>query len=107
MSWEMLCETYSIHVSAGEARQAARHADSSTSVLVSIDNKHLVYGTREVRHAFTEDNCSVWPGAHGDLRMSEPHGASGRIDVVSNPELVKYCTPKGEGKYTAVGEKMP
>jgi len=28
-----------------------------------------------------------------------------RIDVVSNPELVKYCTPKGEGKYTAVGEK--
>jgi hypothetical protein len=27
------------------------------------------------------------------------------IDVVSNPELVKYCTPKGEGKYTAVGEK--
>ena len=30
-----------------------------------------------------------------------------RIDVVSNPELVKYCTPKGEGKYTAVGEKMP
>ena len=65
-------------------------------MLVSIDNKHLVYGTREVRHAFTEDNCSVWPGAHGDLRMSEPHGASERIDVVSNPELVKYCTPKGE-----------
>jgi hypothetical protein len=28
-----------------------------------------------------------------------------RIDVVSNPELVKYCMPKGEGKYTAVGEK--
>lgn len=28
-----------------------------------------------------------------------------RIDMVSNPELVKYCTPKGEGKYTAVGEK--
>src|SRR5437016_8984195 len=28
-----------------------------------------------------------------------------RIDVVSNPELVKYCTLKGEGKYTAVGEK--
>jgi hypothetical protein len=28
-----------------------------------------------------------------------------RIDVISNPELVKYCTPKGEGKYTAVGEK--
>ena len=28
-----------------------------------------------------------------------------RIDVVTNPELVKYCTPKGEGKYTAVGEK--
>jgi hypothetical protein len=27
------------------------------------------------------------------------------IDVVSNPELVKYCMPKGEGKYTAVGEK--
>jgi hypothetical protein len=27
------------------------------------------------------------------------------IDVVSNTELVKYCTPKGEGKYTAVGEK--
>ena len=27
------------------------------------------------------------------------------IDVVSNPELVKYCTLKGEGKYTAVGEK--
>ena len=30
-------------------------------------------------------------------------GAS--IDVVSNPELVKYCTLQGEGKYTAVGEK--
>ena len=30
---------------------------------------------------------------------------SERIDVVSNPELVKYCTPQGEGKYTAVGEK--
>ena len=28
-----------------------------------------------------------------------------RIDVVSNPELVKYCTLQGEGKYTAVGEK--
>ena len=28
-----------------------------------------------------------------------------RIDVVNNPELVKYCTPKGEGTYTAVGEK--
>jgi hypothetical protein len=27
------------------------------------------------------------------------------IDVVRNPELVKYCTLKGEGKYTAVGEK--
>jgi hypothetical protein len=25
--------------------------------------------------------------------------------VVSNPELVKYCTSKGEGKYTAIGEK--
>ena len=36
-----------------------------------------------------------------------PTAQGGRIDVVSNPELVKYCTPKGEGKYTAVGEKMP
>ena len=34
-----------------------------------------------------------------------PTAQSKRIDVVSNPELVKYCTPKGEGKYTAVGEK--
>ena len=34
-----------------------------------------------------------------------PTAQGGRIDVVSNPELVKYCTPKGEGKYTAVGEK--
>ena len=34
-----------------------------------------------------------------------PTVQSERIDVVSNPELVKYCTPKGEGKYTAVGEK--
>jgi len=34
-----------------------------------------------------------------------PTAQSERIDVVSNPELVKYCTPKGEGKYTAVGEK--
>src|SRR5207244_13408604 len=33
-----------------------------------------------------------------------PTAQSARIDVVSNPELVKYCTPKGEGKYTAVGE---
>ena len=28
-----------------------------------------------------------------------------RIDVESNPELIKYCTLQGEGKYTAVGEK--
>jgi len=34
-----------------------------------------------------------------------PTAQSARIDVVSNPELVKYCTPKGEGKYTAIGEK--
>ena len=34
-----------------------------------------------------------------------PVAQSERIDVVSNPELVKHCTPKGEGKYTAVGEK--
>ena len=34
-----------------------------------------------------------------------PTVQSERIDVVSNPELVKYFTPKGEGKYTAVGEK--
>ena len=34
-----------------------------------------------------------------------PTAQSERIDVVSNPELVKYCTPKGEGRYTAVGEK--
>ena len=34
-----------------------------------------------------------------------PTAQSERIDVVSNPELVKYCMPKGEGKYTAVGEK--
>ena len=33
-----------------------------------------------------------------------PTAQSARIDVVSNPELVKYCTLKGEGKYTAVGE---
>ena len=33
-----------------------------------------------------------------------PTAQSVRIDVVSNPELVKYCTHKGEGKYTAVGE---
>jgi hypothetical protein len=30
---------------------------------------------------------------------------SERIDVVSNPELVKYCTLKSEGRYSAVGEK--
>jgi hypothetical protein len=34
-----------------------------------------------------------------------PTAQGERIDMVSNPELVKYCTPKGEGKYTAVGEK--
>lgn len=34
-----------------------------------------------------------------------PTTQSVRIDVVSNPELVKYCTSKGEGKYTAIGEK--
>ena len=34
-----------------------------------------------------------------------PTAQGERIDVVSNPELVKYCTSKGEGKYTAVGEK--
>ena len=34
-----------------------------------------------------------------------PTKQSERIDVVSNPELVKHCIPKGEGKYTAVGEK--
>ena len=33
-----------------------------------------------------------------------PTAQSNRIDVVSNPELVKYCTLKGDGKYTAVGE---
>ena len=33
-----------------------------------------------------------------------PTAQSHRIDVVSNPELVKYCTLKGDGKYTAVGE---
>jgi hypothetical protein len=33
-----------------------------------------------------------------------PTAQSKRIDVVTNPELVKYCTPKGEGKYTAIGE---
>ena len=34
-----------------------------------------------------------------------PTRQSERIDVVSNPELVKHCIPQGEGKYTAVGEK--
>lgn len=33
-----------------------------------------------------------------------PLAESERIDVVSNPELVKYCTLKNEGRYTAVGE---
>ena len=30
---------------------------------------------------------------------------SARVDVVSNPELVKSCTLKSEGRYSAVGEK--
>ncbi|MBM3224511.1 MAG: hypothetical protein FJZ47_12015 [Candidatus Tectomicrobia bacterium] len=30
---------------------------------------------------------------------------SERVDVVHNPELLRSCTLKGEGKYTAVGEK--
>ena len=34
-----------------------------------------------------------------------PTRQSESVDVVSNPELVKHCIPKGEGKYTAVGEK--
>ena len=34
-----------------------------------------------------------------------PTAQGASIDVVSNPELVKYCTFQGEGKYTAVGEK--
>jgi hypothetical protein len=34
-----------------------------------------------------------------------PTAQGASVDVVSNPELVKSCTPKGEGKYTAVGEK--
>ena len=29
-----------------------------------------------------------------------------RIDVESNPELIKYCTLQGEGKYTAVGAQV-
>ena len=38
-------------------------------------------------------------GCVGSTTQSE------RIDVVTNPELVTHCTLKGEGKYTAVGEK--
>lgn len=30
---------------------------------------------------------------------------SEKIDVVSNPELVKHCTFKGDVRYAAVGEK--
>jgi len=30
---------------------------------------------------------------------------SERVDVISNPELVKSCTLKSEGRYAAVGEK--
>lgn len=33
-----------------------------------------------------------------------PSLQSGRIDVVYNPDLVQHCTPKGEGKYTTLGE---
>ena len=33
-----------------------------------------------------------------------PTAQSNRIDVVSNPELVKHCTLKSDGTYTAVGE---
>ncbi len=34
-----------------------------------------------------------------------PSMHSERIDVVYNPELVKNCTLKSEGRYTALGEK--
>lgn len=34
-----------------------------------------------------------------------PTMQSERIDVVSNPELVKHCTLKSEGRYSALGEK--
>jgi hypothetical protein len=28
-----------------------------------------------------------------------------RVDVVTNPDLVRHCTLKSEGQYTALGEK--
>src|SRR4029453_19530097 len=43
-------------------------------------------------------------GLMGPFGCLSPTAQGERIDVVTNPELVKYCTPKGEGKYTAVGE---
>lgn len=40
----------------------------------------------------------VWAGCVSPSLRGE------RIDVVYNPDLVRHCTQKGEGKYTTLGE---
>ncbi len=63
----------------------------------------MVQGKSVMRLQRTIALCSL--GLTVTFGCLSPTVQSERIDVVTNPELVKYCTPKGEGKYTAVGEK--
>ena len=62
----------------------------------------MVQGKSVMRLQRTIALCSL--GLTVTFGCLSPTAQSNRIDVVSNPELVKYCTLKGDGKYTAVGE---
>src|SRR5215831_8829990 len=99
MSWEMLCGTCSIRVYVGAARRGCRYTRiPPKSALGSIDKRHRVYGTREVRHAFTEDNGSVCSDARSDLRMPESHGArrKHRRGEQSRVGQVLYASRRGQ-----------
>ncbi len=47
--------------------------------------------------------CSLLLGV--SLGCVNPSLQSERVDVIQNPDLVKQCTLKSEGTYTALGEK--
>src|SRR5689334_13471518 len=73
--------------------------------LMRRDDRRLAYGTREGPMRLQRIIALCGLGLTVSFGYLSPTMQGERIDVVSNPELVKNCTPKGEGKYTAVGEK--
>src|SRR5688572_14612294 len=101
MSLAMLCGMYSIRVYAGEARRGRRSTRMARRLrwyTETIGVACMVQGKCDMPLQKTIALCGLVLTVTCGCLSPTVQGES--IDVVSNPELVKYCTPKGEGKYT-------